>query len=147
MPLATPGASRPLVFSRSGVTRPVAASKLPACGTQCPAMIFAANRSPPTASRSETARSRSHATTRQPGSPAATAQHPARYTTATTNVTTVENTTFSDGRLKAAGEYTSHTKTRPHERIQIHLVEHQVHNADNVGRRPDAGSAGSQPSP
>ena len=36
-----------------------------------------------------------------------TAQHAVRYSTATPNVTTVENTAFSDGRLKAAGEYTS----------------------------------------
>ena len=33
-----------------------------------------------------------------------TVQHPVRYTTATTKVTNVENTAFSDGKLKAAGE-------------------------------------------
>jgi hypothetical protein len=32
-----------------------------------------------------------------------TVQHPVRYNTATANVTTVENTAFSDGRLKAVG--------------------------------------------
>src|SRR5215217_3284908 len=42
-----------------------------------------------------------------------TVQHAVRYTTATTKVITAENTAFSDGRLKADGEYTSRTNTRP----------------------------------
>jgi hypothetical protein len=39
-----------------------------------------------------------------PGVDPETVQHPVRYTAATTKVTTVENTAFSDGRLNADGE-------------------------------------------
>ena len=43
-----------------------------------------------------------------------TVQHPVRYSTATTNVTTVENTAFSDGRLKASVEH-AHDQQHDHQ--------------------------------